>query len=381
MGEKQAAKGARNEEVLRNYFLEQGFFVARGLKLRQGDAEATDVDLWLYQRPTAVFRQRAIVDAKDRRRPEAMERVLWSIGVRAVTGVEHCIVATTDRRAEVKALAAKGDVTVLDGSVLARLASKPGPLNRLSEEDFATTAFPSGDEKLLGNWRRRIEDARSRLLNGLDADGCNAWLEDARYFLEAASEPRRTDAALRLSYLVVSYFLIGLDWTLRSTAFNEREDRKTSLEDGFRFGSRGRRQFDDLLRTSEELLVRFFPEHKGTAASMRNQASEVLASVPARALAEFFSRQDVASRLFKLALEFERAAYAQTVMSPRDMSADQKSVLGVILDFFGLPRERFLGQFNVAPVVVDHFGSSASNDPDRAETTSVDRGLDDAGTP
>jgi hypothetical protein len=124
VGRKQAVQGARVEEVLRRYFLEQGYFVVRGLKCRYGGADVTDVDLWLYQRPSALLRERVIVDAKSGARPKATERILWAVGVRDLVGADRCVVATTDQRREVKDFGARGDVLVLDGRVLSRLTNR-----------------------------------------------------------------------------------------------------------------------------------------------------------------------------------------------------------------------------------------------------------------
>ena len=180
MARKQAEQGARTEEILRRYFLEQGFFVVRALKLRHNSVDVTDVDLWLYQRPSALARERIIVDARDRGRPKAMERILWAVGVRDMIGVDRCVVATTDRRPEVKEFAAKGDVLILDGRVLSRLEGRfASATGRLTEEDFALEVFPRGDEKLLRDWQGRVDESKARLLQGLSFDGCNAWLEDA----------------------------------------------------------------------------------------------------------------------------------------------------------------------------------------------------------
>jgi hypothetical protein len=352
---KQAEQGARTEEILRRYFLEQGFFVVRALKLKHHSVDVTDVDLWLYQRSSALMRERIIVDARDRGRPKATERILWAVGVRDMIGVDRCVVATTDRRPEVKEFAAKGEVLILDGGMLSRLQSRfSSATGRLAEEDFAVEVFPRGDEKLLRDWQKRIDESKGRLLQALSFDGCNAWLEDAGYFLAAARPGLpRCDAALRLAYLNLSFLLIGLDWIMRQTVFEDRDTRITHLEGGFRFGSKGREGFENLLRTSESLLIQCVPDMSGIAATVRNRATNQLQGLPAEGLAQFFARSEVYSKLFSMARSFEQAAFAENLSRPSEMDVPLQAVVGAVLDFFGSPRKGFLGSDNSGVASLD----------------------------
>jgi hypothetical protein len=345
VGRRQAEIGVRTEEMLRWYFLEQGFFVVRGLKLKHSSVDVTDVDLWLYQRPSALVRERIIVDARNRRQAKAMERVLWAVGIRDIIGVDRCVVATTDGRSEVKEFASKGNVLILDGRVLSRLeklfASATG---RLTEENFASEVFPSGDEKLLRNWCGRIDESKARLLHSMNFDGCNAWLEDVGHFFDAARPGLpQGDAALRLAYLTLAFFLIGLDWVMQYTSFEERDSRLAYLEGGFRFGSKGHSGFENLLRTSESLLVKFFPDMSGVAATMRNRAKNELRALPVEGLAQFFSRSDVHVKLFSMACAFEREAFAEKLSRPSKLDVSLQATVGAMLDFFGSSRKEFLG--------------------------------------
>src|SRR5262249_5063423 len=151
-----------------------------------GDIDITDVDLWLYLRPSPLTRERVNVDAKNRSTPKAMERILWARGLQAILGLESCIVATTDHRPIVKEFGHRHGVLVLDGTFLGRLSARKNGADggRLSEEELVGLLGSSRDDKLLGNWRERLSVARGRLVTQLEFDGCNGWLEDVRYFLE-----------------------------------------------------------------------------------------------------------------------------------------------------------------------------------------------------
>src|SRR5205085_8304786 len=91
-------KGDDAEELLREYFLCLNYYVARGVHFTYGGEDITDVDLWLYQRQSPVSRQRINVDIKNKKTPQAIERILWARGLQATLGLDQCIVATTDNR-------------------------------------------------------------------------------------------------------------------------------------------------------------------------------------------------------------------------------------------------------------------------------------------
>ena len=116
-------KGPHMEEVLRSYFLDLGYFVVRGPQFRYQGFDITDVDLWLYMRPSPLTRERIIVDAKQRRTPQAIERIFWAKGLQLALGLEGCIVATTDKRAAVREFGRQNGVSVLDGTFFARLSA------------------------------------------------------------------------------------------------------------------------------------------------------------------------------------------------------------------------------------------------------------------
>ena len=98
-------KGSQMEETLRRYFLDMGYYVVRDVKYVFEGVDVTDVDLWLYQRPSLFKRLRLTVDVKNRRIPQALERLLWSKGLLSGLGLDGAIVATTDSREQVKQFA------------------------------------------------------------------------------------------------------------------------------------------------------------------------------------------------------------------------------------------------------------------------------------
>ena len=98
-------KGAALEEIARAYFQRQGYFALRSVPYRFEGEDVTDIDVWLYGRQAASGRIRAVVDAKDKRSPKALERVLWTKGLQATTGSDRAIVVTTDNNPRVNRFA------------------------------------------------------------------------------------------------------------------------------------------------------------------------------------------------------------------------------------------------------------------------------------
>ena len=68
-------KGFAMEEALRNYFIKTGYYVIRGVPFTFGGFDITDIDLWLYSRTSSVSREITIVDAKNKKTPQAIERI------------------------------------------------------------------------------------------------------------------------------------------------------------------------------------------------------------------------------------------------------------------------------------------------------------------
>lgn len=47
-------KGYQMEELLRRYFIRSGYFTVRGVPFVYEGFEVTDIDIWLYDRPSSV---------------------------------------------------------------------------------------------------------------------------------------------------------------------------------------------------------------------------------------------------------------------------------------------------------------------------------------
>ena len=338
-------KGGRTEELLREYFLRAGYFAVRGVPLNFDDLEVTDVDVWLYLRPSSLGRERVNVDAKDKGKPKALERVLWAKGLQSTLGLERAVVATTDKRSAVRQFGNKHGVLVLDGHFISRLAAQTGATSessRLSEEEFVELFVGERDDRFLGNWKKRLNVAKGRLLTQLEFDGCNAWLDDVRYFADQVVVSSRKEAACRLLYLMQSFLLIGLDYSLRTLAFESTDLRRQAIESGFRYGSEGKASSARALSLATRLIEGYAPDARGMVQRIRASVDKDLSGLPVEALGEYFVRAENKD-MFADAKAMEALAFARVFVRPAALEVQAQALIGVMLDFFGMDRVKFFG--------------------------------------
>ena len=248
-----SSKGQDMEELLRDYFLKAGYFVIRGVPFVYEGFDVTDIDIWLYSRTSSVSREVTIVDSKNKKTPQAIERIFWVQGLRIATKSTNAIVATTDRRQEVKDFGRDIGVAVLDGSFLSRLvqANAKGS-DRISDEDFHKQIDDYNLNKLDGDWKKRIKKSKSLLATPLSFDSCNEWLSQGRFFAEqAATKENHKEIALRCLYLIISFVAIAIDYNMKELSFLEALERSRLLKDGFTYGSRGSSGIKKILNISD----------------------------------------------------------------------------------------------------------------------------------
>lgn len=336
-------KGAALEEALRHYFLGMGYFVIRGVKFRVNSMDITDVDLWLYSKPSALARQRSIVDIKNKKTPQAIERVFWTLGIGRVLGVDSCMVATTDSRTEVRDFGLLHGVNVLDGPFLSRLQASPkSQIVRMSEEEFLHEAEKASLGKFGGDWRGRYEAAKSRVIANLNFDGCNSHLQDVQYFIENwLLSSHSSEAALRLTYALMALHLLTIDFVLKEHTSLDSDGRLDLLQEGIRYGDSGKlyaKRLVGLVGGLTEAAGLSSGVGRSIVAELERQASDV----PAEMLAEHYSKPHVMAHIFHSALEFEAAAFSPKILLPTQLSPPTLGMLAVVTDFLKLDRKKVL---------------------------------------
>jgi hypothetical protein len=339
MTDQSLPKGAAAEESLRNYFLSIGYYVVRGAKFTFNKFDVTDVDLWLYARNSPLSRERVCVDIKNKKTPQALERIFWAKGLQAVLELDACIVATTDTRPDVSEFGRQHNVKVLDGNFLSRLnKSARSHKARMSEEVFLSILDKDSLGRLGGNWRGRYEESKSRLLSSLNFDGCNAWLTDIEYVV---SQIASGIPAWRLLYITASHLMIAMDFILREFITEDQVQRRKIIERGVRYGVSGE-AFTEKVGYMAAALVESIAAQPGLSETLQRELRSQAANVEAEILGDFFSKNLSGAALFEVAMIFEASAFSAEVPNSSSLPAQAQSVLGILADFNGIDRKKIL---------------------------------------
>lgn len=342
-------KGFEMEEQLRNYFLQSGYFVVRGVPFIYEGFDVTDIDLWLYSRESSLTRSITIVDVKNKKTPQAIERIFWAKGLAKAVKANKVIVATTDKRKEVKDFGFDLDVLVLDGTFLSKLTKSEGFLNnRLSDEEFISEIEKYSLGKIDGDWRGQIIKCKSLLSKEIGFDECNQWLEVSRFFAEQIlTKPSQQKVAIRCFYYSISLFCIGVDFVLKELSFLDHDNRVSKLVEGFTFGTKGRDGVAKMLSLSLSLVEQFAPEGKAISSQVRTKVMADFDSLPTNILGEYFSKAEVGKITFSSAKELENLAMSRQFRTHSDSSIEVRSVVGCLLDCWGISRKMFTEAMSV----------------------------------
>ncbi|MDD4111394.1 MAG: hypothetical protein PHS54_07665 [Clostridia bacterium] len=325
-------KGELMEEKLRTYFLNNGYYVARGVKYSFESNEITDIDLFLYGRFSSLDRVRTNVDIKNKKTPKAFERILWAKGLQELLGFDNCVVATSDKKDVVRKYGLKHKTTILDGNFLQKLPE--GSNERLSEEDLSKlfASIKSFKEYRNQNWNNLYESSKSRLLNELDFSGYNSTLILLNYFISKCFDKQKKDIAIRATYVTLSHSLLILDYILKDIAFLESDERKEALSDGFKYGNLGK---DGVNRTIE-MAVRIADSKISV-----NEIKKSLDTTEMDILKEFYSKAETTKKIFSWAKNFEQLAFSQLLKKPSELDSEIKGVLAIMLDFYKINRKEY----------------------------------------
>lgn len=337
------SKGPLMEELLRGYFLKAGYYVVRGVPFVYESFDVTDIDLWLYGRTSSVSREVTLVDAKNKKTPQAIERIFWVQGLRIATKATNAIVATTEKRQEVKDFGRDLGVLVLDGTFLSKLANSDDPNEtRLSDEEFFAKINEYSLSKLDGDWRGRIALSKSLLAKSLSFDSCNEWLGQGKFFAEQSiTKGNQRETALRCLYLVCSFIAIAVDYCMKELSFHEQSERSALIKDGFTYGARGSTGLKKVLNVAMGLVEEHASDGPTISRQVRASVEKQLAQLNTAILGEFFSKNEIARTLFIVAKEFEQMAMSRQFVFHGAASVELRSMLFCLLDYWGIDRVLF----------------------------------------
>lgn len=332
------SKGAVMEEILRNYFLDTGYYVVRGIKYKYEESDITDIDLYLYSRSSTFIRERINVDIKNKKTPQFFERVLWANGLKALLKFNTCIVATTDNRPFIHNFGKIHDTVVLDGSFLSKLKNSYGDKDRLSDEDLLKEFAKYKCYRLFRNkdWRYIYDLSKSRLLTETDFAGFNSQLISIKYFFEEImTDNQKRESATRMLYLIISHTLIIMDYILKDITLLDSHTRSKQLLDGINFGNLGKEGVEKIINMATKI--------SGSSNKIYNPND--IEQNTAFILTDFFSKIENSKNLFIWAKELELKGYAKELIEPNELDLAHKSLISVLLDYFSMDRVSFFSQY------------------------------------
>jgi hypothetical protein len=329
-----ARTGASLEELVRAYFVQQGFFALRGVAYRFEDEEVTDIDTWLYGRQSASVRTRTIVDIKDKRSPKAFERILWARGMQLALGCDRAIVATTDGGTKINRFAHQQKVGLLTKDFLQRLQDRVETGERMTLEQFCDNIRLYKDQKQDGDWLRQISDAKSALVSMHGYPAFNRATGAFSFFAHRAeTRPRHREQALRGAYFTAALACIALDAALERNVYDDAAVRYKTIAEGITYGDAGDSRVQNSIRT----VLQVISDSMSNGRVLSKQASETLdgmfKSVRADIVAEFFVKEHNANTLVSVARELDERSHSINADNIQNITVEAKSILGIFADF------------------------------------------------
>lgn len=333
-------KGASLEEVARNYFQRQGYFALRSVPYRFDGEDVTDIDVWLYGRQAASGRVRAVVDAKEKRSPKALERILWTKGLQATAGADRAIVVTTDSNPRVVRFARDNKVSIVTKAFLEDYSqSERGKDDRLSLEGFADLVRKNESQKEDGDWLGIIETLKANLVGLPGFPAFNSAISAVKFFAEKIeTRPLYRDQAVRCLYLSSAIASAALDMALERVLFDDQRSRMNAIRDGIVYGDVGDGRTQKNIQNVLSLVAATMENGRALSAQIKIALELEFDQIRADVVSEYFSIESHQFSLFPVARELEDKAHTKLGGDLNGLSLEARGVLGVFADFLGFKR-------------------------------------------
>lgn len=347
MAAKSGDKGYRLEELLRAYFLRAGLFAVRGVPLRMDGDDLTDIDIWLYERPTGSSRRRQIVDAKSKTKPKAIERLLWTKGLYELLEVDGAYIATTDTRPLLKTMSRRLGLHVLDGTDIKRIGESDRVLfpDRLSEEDIDQKIRTFDKSHRNKDTQNGYADLKAALIDNFGSGTANRALEHFSKFSEVAvvSHPDSlgSEVGVRLAYIAASFAAIALDSALAKVSFKSSDERRKTILNVIRFGADDEETGLEKVRIATALVEQYAPNGRALSQTISQSIRNDFSRIPAEIIADHILVHLKSDGLFRVARVLELRAFSKNLLGFDDLSVEEKAFLGSLLDFVGIDRSTF----------------------------------------
>jgi hypothetical protein len=364
-------KGPALEELLRAYFLRGGFFAVRAVPFQHFGEDLTDVDIWLYERPTGSSRRRLIVDAKSKTKPKAIERLFWTKGLAELLDVDGAYIATTDARPLLREFGRKLGLLVLDGADLKRIQRSEKIIfpERLSEEQFIDKIKSIDKIRRNKNIEAVFHDIKASLLDQFGPATVNRSLEYFSFCAEQLTlvhlNSNSAEVFVRLSYLSAAIVALSLDFIGSEISFRTADERRSAFENVIRFGNLDEDSGLAQVRLATALIEKYVPNGEAISSSVTVGLKKDLSIIPADIIGEYIVNHMKLDDLFKMAKKMEFSSYLREIRSFDELDIDARSFLAVLLDFSRVDRMKFAKSWT---------GVSAERDYDKSNHTDLNDG-------
>jgi hypothetical protein len=346
-GRGKSDKGHQLEELLRAYFLRAGFFAVRSVPFQHAGDDLTDIDLWLYERPTGSSRRRQIVDAKSRTKPKAVERLLWTKGLVQLLDVDGAYVATTDARPMLRGISKKLGIAVLDGSDIRRISASEKVIypDRISEEEFIFKITSVDKARRIKDFQLQYHDIKLSLIDNFGAGTINRALDSFAFLCSAAvtAHPNTgaAEIALRLSYFAGAVVALAVDYIGSEVSFRTSDERRAALINAIRFGDIDEAPALERMRLAIALLEKYSASGDATGRAIEAAVKKDLKNIPAEIIAEHVVKSTKPEDLFQIAKRLEHLSFSQVVTPFDALGIEDKAFIATLLDYSGVDRSRF----------------------------------------
>jgi hypothetical protein len=348
----------------------------RSIPFQHAGDDLTDIDLWLYERPTGSSRRRQILDAKSKTKPKAVERLLWTKGLVQLLDVDGAYVATTDSRPMLREISRKLGIAVLDGADIRRIKESDKVLysDRISEEALLARITSIDKQRRNKELQLQYHDIKHSLIDNFGAGTINRALEAFGQLAMGAVHCHpgtvAAEVALRLAYFAAGVVAVSIDYVGCEVSFRTAEERHAALVNAIRYGAIDSAIGLERMRLGKALVEKYLPNGDTAARTLEFEMKKDLAAIPAEIIADFVIKNTKGDDLFQIAKRLEHQAMSKTPRQFDLLSLEEKALMGALLDYAAVDRSRFASCWTAAT----ENQNEASDVPAAVQNDTLDQG-------
>jgi hypothetical protein len=270
--------------------------------------------------------------------------------------VDGAYIATTDKRRSLRSVAEKLNLQLIDGADIQRIQNSPKVLykDRISDEHLLQELQLVDREFRNKSLTESRLDILSALSEGFGASSAVRALEAfARLAATAVTchpDSSAARAAGRLAYLAAAITCESLDYVSVGAAFRTLEERRELMLKAVRLGALSSEDGQQRLKLDLALIEKYGPGGRSAAIAVETGLKKELEGVPAEIVEDQAIRLLKGDQLFWTGRELEMESY-HVALHPFDaLSQQSKSMVGALLDYAGVDRQRFAQAWTAMPV-------------------------------